>query len=213
MLNKVNTVWGGTMNKPKTLPKRKSQEMSTQPAKEMRKSPEIEIDTTHNMTIDPSPNYTGASTNDNDPQDIEDEEDETQDYRMDDYVQTPSSEINHPYTMLAPGRTITQPTKRIPSENKRRFNPFEKVQTGATVDIQDIYELNVDLLENWYLRKPEEVKSSVLLGRNFNEAVKETRRMGKNFMEFEGFTINVNENPDLIALGDLTRARFIALIH
>lgn len=97
--------------------------------------------------------------------------------------------------------------------NSRVFNPFEKIQTGATVDIGDLYADYQETLEEWYKSKSEEVKSAIMLGKNFNEAIKETRKLGKSFMEFEGFVINVNEDPNMIGLGDLTRARFMALVH
>lgn len=99
------------------------------------------------------------------------------------------------------------------SQSRRQYNPFERLQSTMTVDITEIYSNNSALLEEWFVKNSEEMKASVLMGKSFNEAVKETREMGKNFMEFEGFLINVNANSDKISLGDLTRARFMAIVH
>lgn len=117
------------------------------------------------------------------------------------------------YGMSLPRVLTAAADKQMEDADKRFFNPFEKAQTGETVDINELYTEYYETLEAWYRNKTDEVKAAVMLGRNFNDAIKETRKLGMNFMEFEGFTINVNENPDFIGLGDLTRARFMALIH
>lgn len=49
ILSKVSTVWSGTTVKPKVMPKRKSQEPSLQPAKEIRKSLEIDLGSEQEM--------------------------------------------------------------------------------------------------------------------------------------------------------------------
>lgn len=126
--------------------------------------------------MDQEPHYSGESIRSEEAEESEEEGEDNQDYRMEDSHSNAPSELNNPYALLAPNKINTQPTKRIPADNRKRFKPFEKIHSGATVDIQDIYNLNVEMLEQWYKEKPEEVKSSVLLGRNFNEAVKETRQ-------------------------------------
>lgn len=53
----------------------------------------------------------------------------------------------------------------------------------------------------------------IVCGKSLNEEIKAARLANKTRVAFKGFTLNINDNTDLIAREDLTKNRFFAILH
>lgn len=114
------------------------------------------------------------------------------------------------------GRTPTKKSRPDDDSNEtyqKDISSFLQANESDNVNIISLKTRYNRILEKWYSENEQEFLNCIQRGKTLTEVIKSAREDGYNYVTFKDFTLNVNLDTTRIATGDLTRARFMAIMH